>query len=129
SGEHVPMKITKNTFDRILEFVEKFPHYFAGSNADLPIVGGSILTHDHYQGGNYEFAMDKAEDVYKFKLDNYEDIELSIVKWPLTVLRLKGMDRLKLSELSDKILSHWRSYTDKTAEVYSHSNEIYHNTI
>jgi UDPglucose--hexose-1-phosphate uridylyltransferase len=129
SGEHVPMKITKNTFDRILEFVEKFPHYFAGSNADLPIVGGSILTHDHYQGGNYEFAMDKAEDVYKFKLDNYEDIELSIVKWPLTVLRLKGMDRLKLSELSDKILSHWRSYTDKTVEVYSHSNEIYHNTI
>lgn len=129
AGEHVPMKITKNTFDRLLEFIEKFPHYFIGSNADLPIVGGSILTHDHYQGGNYEFAMDKAEDVYKFIVNNYKNIELSIVKWPLTVLRLKGRNRLELSELADKVLSHWRNYSDPIVDVYSHTNEIPHNTI
>ncbi|WP_291652355.1 UDP-glucose--hexose-1-phosphate uridylyltransferase [Clostridium sp.] len=129
AGEHVPMKITKNTFDRLLEFIEKFPHYFVGSNADLPIVGGSILTHDHYQGGNYEFAMDKAEDVYKFNLNNYENIDLSIVKWPLTVLRLKGRNRLELSELADKVLSHWRNYSDSVVNVYAHTNEIPHNTI
>ena len=103
AGEHVPMKITKNTFNRLLEFIEKFPHYFVGSNADLPIVGGSILTHDHYQGGNYEFAMDKAKDVYKFNLNSYKNIELSIVKWPLTVLRLKGRNIIELSELADKV--------------------------
>lgn len=128
-GEHVPMKITKTTFDRLLEFTERFPHYFIGSNADLPIVGGSILTHDHYQGGNYEFAMDKAEDVYTFKVDTYEHVELSIVKWPLTVLRLKGKNRLKLSELGDKVLSHWREYSDEEVGVYSYSNEVPHNTI
>lgn len=129
AGEHVPMKITKNTFDRLLEFIDKFPHYFVGSNADLPIVGGSILTHDHYQGGNYEFAMDRAEDVYKFKLDSYNNIELSIVKWPLTVLRLKSKNRLELSDLADKILSHWRNYSDYIVNVYSHTNEVPHNTI
>lgn len=129
AGEHVPMKITKNTFNRLLEFIEKFPHYFVGSNADLPIVGGSILTHDHYQGGNYEFAMDKAKDVYKFNLNSYKNIELSIVKWPLTVLRLKGRNRIELSELADKVLSHWKNYSDSIVNVYSHTNEIPHNTI
>ena len=129
SGEHSPMKITKNTFDRILEFVEKFPHYFLGSNADLPIVGGSILTHDHYQGGNYEFAMDKSPDYINFKLKNYENIELSIVKWPLTVLRLKGRNRLELSELANKVLKHWRNYSDYEVDVYAFTNYVPHNTI
>ncbi len=129
AGDHVPMKITKNTFNRLLEFIEKFPHYFVGSNADLPIVGGSILTHDHYQGGNYEFAMDKAKDVYKFNLNSYKNIELSIVKWPLTVLRLKGRNRIELSELADKVLVHWRNYSDSIVDVYSCTNEIPHNTI
>ncbi len=129
SGEHVPMIINKNTFDRILEFVEKFPHYFVGSNADLPIVGGSILTHDHYQGGNYTFAMNKADDVYKFKIPSYENIDLSIIKWPLTVLRLKGDNRKDLSILADKILKHWREYSDESAEVLAYSNKTPHNTI
>lgn len=129
SEKHVPMKITKNTFDRLLEFVEKFPHYFAGSNADLPIVGGSILTHDHYQGGNYEFAMDKSPDYKEFKLKNYENVQLSIVKWPLSVLRLKSRNRLELSELSYKILNHWRNYTDSQVEIYSFTDDIPHNTI
>lgn len=129
SEKHVPMKITKNTFDRLLEFVERFPHYFAGSNADLPIVGGSILTHDHYQGGNYEFAMDKSPNYKEFKLKNYENVQLSIVKWPLSVLRLKSRNRLELSELAYKILNHWRNYTDSQVEIYSFTDDIPHNTI
>ncbi|MGG7097828.1 UDP-glucose--hexose-1-phosphate uridylyltransferase [Clostridium sardiniense] len=129
SGAHVPMVINKNTFDRILEFVEKFPHYFVGSNADLPIVGGSILTHDHYQGGNYTFAMNKAEDVYKFKINSYENIDLSIIKWPLTALRLKGDDRKDLSILADKILKHWREYSDESVGVLAYSDKTPHNTI
>ncbi|WP_066893254.1 UDP-glucose--hexose-1-phosphate uridylyltransferase [Clostridium nigeriense] len=129
AGEHVPMKITKDTFDRNLEFVEKFPHYFVGSNADLPIVGGSILTHDHYQGGNYKFAMDKASDYLNFTIEKYKDIDLSIVKWPLTVVRLKGKNRFSISELAEKILNHWRNYTDSEVEVYAFSNETPHNTI
>ncbi|MDY6013229.1 UDP-glucose--hexose-1-phosphate uridylyltransferase [Clostridium sp.] len=129
AGKHVPMSISKNTFDRILEFVEKFPHYFIGSNADLPIVGGSILTHDHYQGGNYTFAMNKAEDVYKFNIPSYENIDLSIVKWPLTVVRLKGDDRNDLSILADKILKHWRNYSDESVDVLAYTDETPHNTI
>ena len=129
SGAHVPMVINKNTFDRILEFVEKFPHYFVGSNADLPIVGGSILTHDHYQGGNYTFAMNKAEDVYKFKINSYENIDLSIIKWPLTALRLKGDDRKDLSILADKISKHWREYSDESVGVLAYSDKTPHNTI
>ena len=129
SSEHEPMKISKTTFDRNLEFVEKFPHYFIGSNADLPIVGGSILTHDHYQGGRYEFAMAKAEDVYEMKIEGYEDVKISIVKWPLSVIRLSGQNREKLSELADKILSHWRNYSDESVGVLSHSEDIPHNTI
>lgn len=129
AGDHIPMKITKNTFDRTLEFVEKFPHYFVGSNADLPIVGGSILTHDHYQGGNYEFAMDKASDYINFKIEKYRDIDLSILKWPLTVIRLKGKHRLELSELGENILNHWRNYTDSEIDVYAYTNDVPHNTI
>ena len=129
SSEHEPMVINKNTFDRNLEFVKRFPHYFVGSNADLPIVGGSILTHDHYQGGRYEFAMERAEDVYTFQAKGYEDIKLSIVKWPLSVVRLNGKDRLKISELAEKILNHWRSYSDEKVEVYAFTDNTPHNTI
>ncbi len=129
SGKHVPMVIDKDTFDRGLEFVEKFPHYFLGSNADLPIVGGSILSHDHYQGGRYEFAMDRAKDVKKFSIDGYDDIELSIIKWPLTVIRMKTKDRNRLSELAEKILKHWREYSDEKVEILAFSGDIPHNTI
>lgn len=129
SSNHVPMVINKNTFDRNLEFVERFPHYFIGSNADLPIVGGSILTHDHYQGGRYEFAMERAEDVYTFEVKGYEDIKLSIVKWPLTVVRLSGYNRQSLSELGEKILNHWRNYSDENVGVYAFSEDTPHNTI
>ncbi|MDV4151645.1 UDP-glucose--hexose-1-phosphate uridylyltransferase [Clostridium sp. AL.422] len=129
SENHVPMKITNSTFDRLLEFVEKFPHYFVGSNADLPIVGGSILTHDHYQGGNYEFAMNKAENYTEFQLKNYDNIQLSIVKWPLAVLRLKGNNRLEISELAYKIYNHWRKYNDYKVGIYSFTDDTPHNTI
>ena len=129
SSKHEPMVINKNTFDRNLEFVEKFPHYFIGSNADLPIVGGSILTHDHYQGGRYEFAMARAEDVYEFEIDGYEDIKISIVKWPLSVIRISGDNRHKLSELAEKILNHWRDYSNEDVGVYAYSGDTPHNTI
>lgn len=129
SSKHEPMKINKTTFDRNLEFVEKFPHYFIGSNADLPIVGGSILTHDHYQGGRYEFAMAKAKDVYEIKIEGYEDIKISIVKWPLSVVRLSGKNREKISILGEKILNHWRNYSDENVGILSHSGDTPHNTI
>nr|WP_300385973.1 UDP-glucose--hexose-1-phosphate uridylyltransferase [Clostridium sp.] len=129
SGNHEPMKLTNKTFKRLLDFVEKFPHYFLGSNADLPIVGGSILTHDHYQGGHYEFPMNNAENLCEFNLKSYEDIELSIVKWPLTVLRLKGKNKNELSELADKVLNHWKNYSDETADIFSETNGVPHNTI
>ncbi|MBE6054433.1 MAG: UDP-glucose--hexose-1-phosphate uridylyltransferase [Clostridium sartagoforme] len=129
SENHVPMQITNKTFDRLLEFVHRFPNYFLGSNADLPIVGGSILTHDHYQGGNYEFAMNKAEDYTEFILKNYEHVTLSIVKWPLTVLRLKGRNRFELSELAYKILNHWKNYNDPKVNILSFTKDIPHNTI
>lgn len=129
SSNHIPMVINKNTFDRNLEFVEKFPHYFVGSNADLPIVGGSILTHDHYQGGRYEFAMAKANDVYEFEVKGYKDVKISIIKWPLSVVRISSGDREKLSKLGEKILNHWKNYSDENIGVYAYSDEIPHNTI
>ncbi|WP_297630985.1 UDP-glucose--hexose-1-phosphate uridylyltransferase [uncultured Clostridium sp.] len=129
SGKHEPMVINRDTFDRSLEFVQKFPHYFAGSNADLPIVGGSILSHDHYQGGRYTFAMDKAKSVKEFSIEGYEDISLSIIKWPLTVIRMNSKDRNRLSELGEKILNHWRGYSDDKVSVLAFSGETPHNTI
>ncbi|MCR8744438.1 UDP-glucose--hexose-1-phosphate uridylyltransferase [Romboutsia lituseburensis] len=129
SSKHVPMSINKNTFDRNLEFVEKFPHYFIGSNADLPIVGGSILTHDHYQGGRYEFSMAKADDIYRFCINKYEDIKISIIKWPLSVVRISGENRENISKLADQILTHWRNYSDENVGIHSHTNDIPHNTI
>ena len=129
SSNHEPMSINKCTFDRILEFVEKFPHYFIGSNADLPIVGGSILTHDHYQGGRYEFAMAKAESILDIDIKGYEDVKVSIVKWPLSVVRISCEDRYKLSSLAEMILKHWKNYSDESVDILSHTGDIEHNTI
>ncbi|HWR61878.1 MAG TPA: UDP-glucose--hexose-1-phosphate uridylyltransferase [Clostridia bacterium] len=127
--EHVPMKISKATFDRLLEFVEKFPHYFMGSNADLPIVGGSILSHDHFQGGNYRFSMEAAPILRNFNIKGYEDIEAGIVKWPMSAVRIRSARRERLSELAGKILEAWRSYDDESVEILSNTRGEPHNTI
>lgn len=128
-GEHEPMKISKVTFDRLLEFIDKFPHYFIGSNADLPIVGGSILSHDHFQGGNYDFAMAKAPIERNFIFNNYPNIESGIVKWPMSVIRLRGKDKFKISKLASIILEKWRNYSHEEALILSHTDNIPHNTI
>lgn len=127
--KHTPMAINTDTFRKLLSFVEQFPHYFVGSNADLPIVGGSILTHDHFQGGHYTFAMMKAPLIRKLSFEGFEDIEAGIVKWPLSVIRLKSNSIERIISLSDKILSSWRSYTDKDAFVFANTNGEPHNTI
>lgn len=127
--EHRDMKISKDTFTRLLGFVEQFPHYFIGSNADIPIVGGSILTHDHYQGGNYEFAMAKAEDEYTFDGSSFPNVEFSTVKWPMSVLRLKSEDRIALIEAADHIFQAWRNYSDQEVEILAFTGETPHNTI
>ncbi|MCQ4697024.1 UDP-glucose--hexose-1-phosphate uridylyltransferase [Paeniclostridium sordellii] len=129
SDKHEPMTINKNTFDRNLDFLEQFPHYFIGSNADLPIVGGSILSHDHYQGGRYEFAMDRAKDILKIDLKGYEDVNISMIKWPLSVVRLNSNNREKLSILASYILNHWKGYTDAVVNIHSHTENTLHNTI
>ena len=127
--KHIPMKIDRNTFIKLLEFTDKFPHYMAGSNADLPIVGGSILTHDHFQGGNYEFPMTRAEVIKKISFKDYEEISAGIIKWPMSVIRLRGKDYYKIADLADKILGCWRTYTDKEADILAESNGEPHNTI
>lgn len=129
SEEHRPMKIGKDTFTRLLAFVAKFPHYFIGSNADIPIVGGSILSHDHYQGGNYEFAMAKAEHDWSFDWSLFPDIQFSVLKWPMSVVRLRGKDRAELIQAADRIYRHWKSYSDPVVDILSFSNEVPHNTI
>ncbi len=129
NGEHVPMKIDKVAFAKLFDFINLFPHYFIGSNADLPIVGGSILTHDHFQGGNYTFAMAKAPIEQSVTIPKFEDIEVGIVKWPLSVIRLKAKDEKRLIELGDYILNKWRGYTDEEAFVYANTNGEPHNTI
>ncbi len=129
NGEHVPMKIEHGTFCKLLDFVEQFPHYFVGSNADLPIVGGSILSHDHFQGGHYEFAMDRAPVERIFRVNGFEDVEAGIVKWPMSVIRLRCADRNKLTELSDLILERWRGYSDPSAFIYAETDGEPHNTI
>lgn len=127
--EHTPMKIDKAAFRKLFDFVKLFPHYFVGSNADLPIVGGSILSHDHFQGGNYEFAMAKANIEKSFTIKGYEDVEAGIVKWPMSVIRIKCKDENRLIELGDHILKIWREYTDKEAFIYAYTNNEPHNTI
>ena len=126
---HVPMKIDRAVFLKLLEFTEKFPHYMAGSNADLPIVGGSILTHDHFQGGNYEFPMARAGLREEVRFKGYEDIKAGVVNWPMSVIRLTGKDYKKISELADKILGLWRGYSDEAVDVLAESDGEPHNTI
>ena len=126
---HIPMKINKAVFAKLLDFVKQFPHYTVGSNADLPIVGGSILSHDHFQGGGYEFAMAKAPYESNFTLPGYEDLTAGIVKWPMSVIRIKSADRDKLIDLADKILLAWRGYTDEEAFIFAETDGEPHNTI
>lgn len=128
-GEHKPMKIDRFTFRKLLDFVTQFPHYFVGSNADLPIVGGSILTHDHFQGGNYEFAMAKAPVSHNLTFKGFEDVEAGIVNWPMSVIRLSHENSDVLVELADKILISWRSYSDENAFIFAETNGEPHNTI
>jgi UDPglucose--hexose-1-phosphate uridylyltransferase len=129
NGEHVPMKIDRAAFRKMFDFIKLFPHYFVGSNADLPIVGGSILSHDHFQGGNYTFAMAKAEVETDLAFEGYEDIQAGIVKWPMSVIRLKGKDSDRIIDLADKILGAWRGYTDEAAYIFAETEGEPHNTI
>ena len=129
NSAHTPMKIEKATFGKLLDFVKAFPHYFVGSNADLPIVGGSILSHDHFQGGNYEFTMAKAGIEKEIAFAGFEDVQAGIVKWPMSVIRLSAKDTDRLIELADRILTEWREYTDEDAFVYAYTDGVPHNTI
>ena len=129
NGEHVPMKIDKGTFKKLFDFVKQFPHYYVGSNADLPIVGGSILTHDHFQGGRYEFAMAKAKVEKEYTVKGFEDVKVGRVKWPMSVLRLSSTDSDKIIELADVILNKWRNYTDEDVFIYAFTDNEPHNTI
>ena len=129
NGEHTPMKIDKSAFLKLLDFVKVFPHYFIGSNADLPIVGGSILSHEHFQGGNYEFAMAKAPVEHFFKVNGFEDVNCGIVKWPMSVIRLSGDNTDQIADLAEKILNKWRGYTDEQAFILAQTDSIPHNTI
>ena len=129
NGDHIPMVISKKAFEKLFDFVRQFPHYFVGSNADLPIVGGSILSHEHFQGGRYTFAMERAESEYCFAVKGYEDIACGIVKWPLSVIRLRGCDSGRLVELAAMILDKWRGYTDESVTILSETDGVPHNTI
>ena len=129
NGQHVPMKIEKATFEKLFDFIDLFPHYFLGSNADLPIVGGSILSHDHFQGGHYTFAMEKAPVIREFTIKGFEDVKAGIVKWPLSVIRLNSTDRSRVIALADHILSAWRGYTDESAFIFAETDGTPHNTI
>ena len=126
---HTPMKIDRACFAKLLDFVGQFPHYFVGSNADLPIVGGSILAHDHFQGGRYTFAMEKAPVEATFAFPGFEDVEAGIVKWPMSVVRIASRESERLIELADKILTAWRRYTDEAAFIYAETDGEPHNTI
>lgn len=129
NARHVPMKIDRDTFVKLFDFIDIFPHYFIGSNADLPIVGGSILSHDHFQGGNYEFAMAKAPVEEEIELKDFDGVEAGIIKWPLSVIRLRGKDREKLIKAADYILKKWKGYTDEEAFIFAETDGEPHNTI
>lgn len=129
NGAHTPMKIDESAFRKLFDFVKLFPHYFVGSNADLPIVGGSILTHEHFQGGHYTFAMAKAPIETEYSFDGYDDVEAGIVKWPMSVLRLCGEDTNRICELAGKVLAKWREYTDEDAFIFAETDGTPHNTI
>ncbi|MEH7082025.1 UDP-glucose--hexose-1-phosphate uridylyltransferase [Neobacillus drentensis] len=129
SEKHTDMVVSATSFLRLLSFVEQFPHYFVGSNADLPIVGGSILTHDHYQGGNYQFAMAKAGDDWTFKMTGYPNVECSVVKWPMSVIRLRSSRISELVEAGSHIFEHWKNYSDAALEILARTGETPHNTV
>ncbi len=129
NSEHIPMKIEHDTFCKLFDFVKQFPHYFVGSNADLPIVGGSILSHDHFQGRHYEFAMARAGVERTFKIKGFEDVEAGIVNWPMSVIRISSADSDRLVALADVILNAWRGYTDEAAFVFAETDGEPHNTI
>lgn len=129
NSRHIPMKVNRSTFAKLTDFVTLLPHYFIGSNADLPIVGGSILSHDHFQGGRYSFAMEKAPVEIPISFKGFEDVTAGIVKWPMAVIRLNCADRERLIELCDRILTHWRGYTDKEAFIFAETEKGLHNTI
>lgn len=129
NSRHIPMKIDKSAFRKLLDFVGLFPHYFVGSNADLPIVGGSILSHEHFQGGHYTFAMETAEVEKKVTFRGFEDVQAGIVKWPMSVIRLDGKDPEQLAVLADRILTAWRGYSDESVGVVAFSQGEPHNTI
>ena len=129
NSQHVPMVIDREAFRKLLDFVTQFPHYFVGSNADLPIVGGSILSHEHFQGGHYCFPMERAAVEKKLRFDGFEDVKAGIVKWPMSVIRLRCADKERLVELADKILTCWRGYTDKSAFIFAKTGDTPHNTI
>ena len=129
NSKHIPMKIDKSAFEKLLDFVRVFPHYFVGSNADLPIVGGSILSHEHFQGGHYTFAMETAPVETEVTFKGFEDVSAGIVKWPMSVIRLNGKDPAKIADLADKILTCWRGYTDESVGVIAFSDGEPHNTI
>ena len=129
NGEHVPMKIDRAAFMKLFDFVRQFPHYFLGSNAELPIVGGSILSHDHFQGGNYTFAMAKAPIEIPVTIPGYEDVESGILKWPLSVLRIRHKDPERLIDLADHVLQKWRNYTDADTFIFAETDGEPHNTI
>ena len=122
------MKIDKSAFEKLLSFVGVFPHYFVGSNAALPIVGGSILSHEHFQGGHYEFAMERAEIVEELTFQGFEDVKAGIVNWPMSVIRLRGAEPARIADLADKILGLWRGYSDESVGVIAFDGEP-HNTI
>ena len=127
--QHIPMKIDRSAFAKLLSFVEKFPHYFVGSNADLPIVGGSILSHEHFQGGHYTFAMETAPIEKEITFAGFEDVKAGIVAWPMSVIRLTAENSDRLVELADKILTAWRGYSDENAEILAFTGDEPHNTI
>ena len=129
NSRHIPMKIEHDTFCKLFDFVKQFPHYFVGSNADLPIVGGSILSHDHFQGGHYEFAMAKAPVEKRFTVAGFADVEAGIVKWPMSVIRVSGVDTERIIALADRILNTWRGYTDEEAFIFAETDGEPHNTI
>lgn len=129
NSQHVPMKISRRTFENLISFLDVLPHYFAGSNADLPIVGGSILSHDHYQGGRYSFAMEKAAVEKEYSFSSYLGVKAGRVKWPMSAIRLISSDKEQLIDLADRILSAWRKYSDEGVNILAHTNGEDHNTI
>lgn len=129
NSEHIPMKIDAEVFGKLFDITDMLPHYFVGSNADLPIVGGSILSHEHFQGGHYTFAMENAPIEYEFAMSGFDSVKAGIVKWPMSVIRLSGKDRAELERACDKILVAWRAYSDESVGIYAFTDGVPHNTI